>query len=125
MRNWKDLKAFAEAEGFYVTSTIGGNHNVGSKHALGLAIDVRTHGQSNEQIERFIRKARAIGIIVRDEREKPEHQKVWSGAHLHLEIGAQTLETLREFQRANNLTVDGIAGKLTLAALDSPFRIIL
>lgn len=121
MKNFRDLQNFAERFGFAVTSTTGGNHNKGSKHFLGLAIDVRTRGESNEQCERFIRKARAIGIIVRDEREKPEHQKVWSGAHLHLEIGAQTSETLREFQRANNLEVDGIAGNLTFAALDSHF----
>lgn len=86
MRNYKDLQAFAEAEGFFVTSTTGGQHNSGSKHAKGLAIDVRTRDQSNERIDAFIRKARASGVCVRDERVRPAGQKVWSGAHLHLEI---------------------------------------
>lgn len=86
MKNWQDLKAFAEAEGFFVTSTTGGNHNAGSKHAKGLAIDVRTRDQSNERIEAFIRKAGRLGVTVRDERKRPDGQKVWSGSHLHLEL---------------------------------------
>jgi len=86
MKNWRDLKAFAEAEGFFVTSTTGGNHNVGSKHAKGLAIDVRTRDQSNEAIELFLLKCELLGIRVRDERKRPNGQKVWSGSHLHLEI---------------------------------------
>lgn len=119
MRDWKDLKAFAEAEGFFVTSTIGGNHNKGSKHFLGLAIDVRTRDQSNEAIELFLRKCNVLGIRVRDERIRPTHQKVWSGAHLHLEIGTETLESVRQFQKVSGLTVDGIVGPETLAALNS------
>lgn len=86
MKNWRELKAFAEAEGFHVTSTTGGKHNPGSKHGKGLAIDVRTRGRTNAQIEAFIRKARGLGITVRDERIQPPRQKVWTGAHLHLEV---------------------------------------
>lgn len=121
MKNFHDLQWFAENYNFVVTSTTGGEHNRGSKHSLGLAIDVRTRGKAKAEIERFIRKARAIGVIVRDERNRPNGQKVWSGAHLHLEIGTQTEEALREFQKLNHLPVDGIAGKLTFAALDSHF----
>ncbi len=85
MKDWRDLKRFAESEGFFVTSTTGGRHNVGSKHFRGLAIDVRTRGKTNAQIEAFILKARGLGVRVRDERIRPE-QKVWSGPHLHLEL---------------------------------------
>lgn len=86
MKDFRDLKAFAEREGFHVTSTNGGRHNVGSKHFRGLAIDVRTRDKTNAQVEAFISKARGLGIIVRDERTRPKNQKVWSGAHLHLEL---------------------------------------
>lgn len=86
MKDFHDLIKFAEAEGFTVTSTNGGKHNVGSKHYRGLAIDVRTRDKTESQIAAFITKAKKRGIIVRDERRKPIGQKVWSGAHLHLEI---------------------------------------
>lgn len=86
MKDWKDLKRFAETHGFTVTSTTGGKHNVGSKHYRGLAIDVRTRDKTNAQVEKFIAAAKAAGIKVRDERVRPAGQKVWGGAHLHLEI---------------------------------------
>lgn len=84
--DWRDLKRFAESQGFYVTSTTGGQHNVGSKHYLGRAIDVRTWNKTNSQITAFMALARAQGIRVLDERTRPPGQKVWSGAHLHLDI---------------------------------------
>ena len=102
MKNYKDLKGFAEAFGFYATSTTGGKHNAGSKHFLGQAIDVRTRDKSSEECDSFIRKARALGVIVRDERERPVRQKIWSGAHIHLEIGAETEAAVRKFQYENN-----------------------
>lgn len=117
MRNYKDLKFLAESCGFYVTSTTGGTHNTHSKHALGLAIDVRTRGKENAEIEAFMIKCAMLGVRVYDERIKPPNQKVWSGAHLHLEICADTMEKVRAFQTRNNLTCDGIAGKQTIAAL--------
>ena len=121
MRNWKDLKYFAEACGFFVTSTNSGSHNKGSKHYLGLAIDVRTRDKTNEQIEWFLRKCAALGVVVRDERFKPKGQKVWSGAHLHLEIAANTIPKICAFQCRHGLRVDGIAGPNTLAQLNSQF----
>ncbi len=86
MKGYRDLVKFAEAEGFTVTATTGGKHNVGSKHYRGLAIDVRTRDKTDSQISAFITKAKNRGIIVREERRKPAGQKVWTGAHLHLEI---------------------------------------
>lgn len=86
MKDFRDLAEFASTEGFTVTSTTGGKHNAHSKHFRGLAIDVRTRGKTDAQISAFITKAKNQGIIVRDERCKPAGQKIWSGAHLHLEI---------------------------------------
>lgn len=85
-KNYKDIAAFAKREGFHVTSTTGGRHNVGSKHGRGLAIDVRTRDKTPQQCEAFIAKCRDLGLIVRDERVRPQRQRVWSGAHLHIEI---------------------------------------
>jgi hypothetical protein len=80
------LVEFAQARGFTVTSTTGGQHNPGSKHGQGRAIDVRTRDKSDAEVEAFIAEARADGITVYDERTKPPGQAVWSGPHLHLEI---------------------------------------
>lgn len=85
-QSWKLLKKFAEDNGFFVTSTTGGKHNVGSKHALGRAIDVRTRDKTKKQGDDFIAVARSVGITVRDERVRPKGQKVWSGEHIHLEV---------------------------------------
>ena len=83
---YKDLVKVAESKGFVVTSTNGGHHNIGSKHYLGLAIDVRTRFKSNSDIDKFIIYCQNLGIKVKDERKKPANQKVWSGSHLHLEL---------------------------------------
>jgi hypothetical protein len=87
-RNWKDLVTMAENRGFTVTSTIGGTHNNGSAHYKGLAIDVRTWNKTEAECEAFIRFCREMRLIVRDERKRPQHQKVWSGPHIHVEIVA-------------------------------------
>lgn len=79
------LKAFAKEEGFVITSTCGGKHNEGSAHPLSLAIDVRTRGKTDAEVEAMIHKAKAKGWIVHDERARPPHQKVWSGPHIHIE----------------------------------------
>lgn len=86
-KDYKDIAEFAKSEGFTVTSTTGGKHNKNSKHYKGLAVDLRTWNKTNAQIEAFIKKARSLGLIVRDERVRPKGQAVWGGAHLHLEIG--------------------------------------
>ena len=121
MKDYRDLKRLAESLGFTVTSTMGGAHNVGSLHFRGLAIDVRTRDKTGRQNDLFVAKCRALGIIVRDERRRPNNQKVWSGAHLHLEIGSETAAKVREFQKAHNLIADGIVGEKTLSALNSLF----
>jgi len=119
MRDYKDLKRFAEYFDFTVTSTTGGKHNVGSKHALGLAVDLMTRDKSNAEITRFLLACVRLGVRVRDERIRPNKQRVWSGAHLHLEITSETLLTVIEFQKRYNLIADGIAGTQTLNALKS------
>lgn len=96
-RNFKDIAALAEKEGFHVTSTNGGSHNVGSKHYRGLAIDVRTRDKTSFQVEQFIKLCREKGLIVRDERRKPAGQKVWSGPHLHIEISGVKVAPVLKF----------------------------
>lgn len=85
-KNFNDLVVLAKENGFTVTSTISGRHNPGSKHFRGLAIDVRTRDKTSKQCDDFIKLCRSLGLIVRDERTRPAGQKIWSGAHLHIEI---------------------------------------
>ena len=80
-----DLTGLAEQNGFDVTSTTGGKHNVGSKHYQGKAIDVRTSNKSQQEIAQLIAKAERLGYKVLDERQRPAGQAVWTGPHLHLE----------------------------------------
>ncbi|MDQ3747963.1 MAG: tape measure protein [Acidobacteriota bacterium] len=79
------LRKIAEGLGFVVTSTIGGKHNLGSKHGKGLAIDVRTRDKTPQEIEFLIGELEKKGVFVRDERRRPKGQKVYGGPHLHLE----------------------------------------
>lgn len=83
--DYKGMDSFVQGQGFTVTSDIGGEHNVGSKHYLGKAVDVRTQGKSVAEVESFIAAAKNQGYTVRDERTRPAGQKEWSGPHLHLE----------------------------------------
>jgi type VI secretion system secreted protein VgrG len=80
-----ELRQFAESQGFTVTSTTGGDHNPGSAHYEGNAIDVRTNDKTDAQVTAFIAAAQARGYTVRDERTQPAGQAVWSGPHLHLQ----------------------------------------
>lgn len=76
---------FVHRNGLVVTSARGGKHNVGSKHPLGEAVDVRSRGLTEEFIGHLIRDADAHGLRLRDERVRPPHQAVWGGPHLHVE----------------------------------------
>ncbi len=98
-KDFNDLVALAEANGFHVTSTTGGGHNRGSKHFLGLAIDVRTKDKTGKQITDFMNVVRNEGLIVLDERTRPPRQKVWGGPHLHIEIDSNRTSSI------NNSTV--------------------
>lgn len=81
---------FATGEGYRVSSTTGGEHNPGSLHYLGRAIDVSVRGKTNQEVQEFIKNAQAQGYVVRDERSRPPGQAVWGGPHLHLEWGPNT-----------------------------------
>jgi len=85
-KDFHDLVKLAEDNGFHVTSTNGGSHNRGSKHFLGLAIDVRTRDKTARQITDFMNLVRNEGLRVLDERTRPPGQAVWGGPHLHIEI---------------------------------------
>lgn len=52
-KDFRDLAKLAEDNEFTVTLTNGDSHNRGSKHFLGLAIDVRTRGKTAKQITDF------------------------------------------------------------------------
>jgi WXG100 family type VII secretion target len=82
---WENMKRIVEEAGFTVTSTTGGQHNKGSAHYDGRAIDVRTRDKTNDQINALIDQVKRAGYIVRDERTRPPGQKVWGGPHLHVE----------------------------------------
>ena len=81
-QTWRQLSQFATSRGFTVTSTTGGHH-LGWAHRAGHAIDVRTRGHSNAEINSFMRAARSAGITVIDERRGGN--SAWSGPHLHLQ----------------------------------------
>jgi putative chitinase len=93
-KDFNDIVRLAEANGFHVTSTNGGSHNRGSKHFLGLAIDVRTRDKTAAQVSAFINVARNEGLRVLDERQRPPGQIVWSGPHLHIEIISDRISSL-------------------------------
>lgn len=125
--NFKDIVALAEKENFTVTSTNSGKHNVGSKHYLGLAIDVRTRDKTAFKCDQFIKLCREKGLVVRDERRKPPGQKVWSGAHLHIEISGVKImpmlksgdsgNAVKELQKALGINIDGVFGEKTVKAV--------
>jgi len=86
---WKclhQLLVFAEAHKLHITSTLGGMHNVGSLHYIGRAIDVRSLGLSDSEVEELKRVVTEKGWRLRDERTHPVHQRVWNGPHLHIEV---------------------------------------
>ena len=84
--SWAEMAFQAAMMGFTVTGrneTKG--HNPKSRHYVGEAIDVRTRGHTNAEVNAFISFMRSQGYIVRDERIRPAGQKVWSGPHVHVE----------------------------------------
>ena len=98
--NLRDAMSWVRSQGFEITSTTGGRHNKGSLHPFGRAVDVRTRGKSNEEIEAFMAMAESAGFNVRDERTRPKGQKVWSGPHVHLSFNpALLMQMMQEAQR--------------------------
>lgn len=86
--DYKDITEFALERGFVVTGdkTNPTEHNEGSLHPKGLAIDIRTRDHTPEDVEEFMLEAKAAGLRVLDERCRPKKQKKWKGSHVHLEI---------------------------------------
>jgi peptidoglycan hydrolase-like protein with peptidoglycan-binding domain len=95
-KDYKDLKRVAEEHNFFVTATTGGKHNVGSKHYMGLAIDVRTKDKTAKQVADFMQFMQNEGVTVRDERTRPPGQKVWGGSHVHIEISGNKASAINK-----------------------------
>ena len=82
--------------GIKPSSVNTGQHNIGSKHYHGKALDLGLNtsfgGDVNKMNEFYNYLTSAEGkkqfpnIIVRDERTRPANQKVWTGSHLHIEL---------------------------------------
>lgn len=86
-----------EKLGINPSSTNTGKHNMGSKHYHGSAFDLGVNTsfggsikKMNEFKENFERMKQKNPLYSRfrlvDETVRPKGQKVWSGAHLHIEL---------------------------------------
>ena len=80
------LLAFASAHDLRVTATTGGEHNPGSLHFLGRAIDVSSRGMTDAAVARIREFAQAAGLHVLDERTRLPGERVWGGPHLHISL---------------------------------------
>lgn len=96
-RNTQAALDYLETMGIKPSSTMGGRHNVGSKHYHGKAFDLGLNtsfgGDINKMQEfenNFINLQRTNPLFARfkiiDETVRPKGQKVWNGAHLHIEF---------------------------------------
>jgi tape measure domain-containing protein len=79
-----DALAIASQFGLTVTSGRSGGHNKGSAHGSGGAFDLRTNGVPPAIVETAIQALRNAGYSVKDERVRPQGQKVWTGPHIHV-----------------------------------------
>jgi hypothetical protein len=112
------LKAFAKEWDFTVTSLAGGRHNRGSAHYAGRAMDVSVRGKADSEVRAFMDAARQAGFGVRDERTRPEGQKVWSGPHVHLQMLAKATQAAnKEFDEQG-----GILDQLARKVADAKFQ---
>ena len=69
-----------------ITSTTGGQHNPGSLHPGGGAVDVGMGRETPEQQAAILAALQKDPRwLVRDERTRPQGQAVWGGPHLHVE----------------------------------------
>ena len=79
-----------EPFGATITSTTGGQHNVGSLHGQGRAVDIGMGASATDAVranaDALMAGLKAQGYIVRDERTRPKGQKVWGGPHIHVEL---------------------------------------
>ena len=81
------LETLAKDQGMHVTATTGGEHNPGSLHYKGQAMDVRTNGEDTNKITAFMAAAKASGFNVLDERNRQPGK--WSGPHIHVSYGVE------------------------------------
>ena len=84
--NYIELGNIVRSMGWTVTSEMGGGHNSHSRHYIGKAIDVRTRDKTEFDIATLYTVITEQGYIFRDERTRPKGQRVYHGAHIHLQI---------------------------------------
>lgn len=84
-----------QSMGLKPSSVNTGEHNENSLHYQNRAVDLglnTTFGGNENKMQEFINKQLPLlkqqypNLKLRDERTKPNGQKVWSGSHLHLEL---------------------------------------
>jgi hypothetical protein len=84
-----DVRAVIAPLGGILGSTTGGQHNAGSLHPDGNAVDIPMGASASPEAkanaDQMIAALEAKGYRVRDERTRPAGQAVWSGPHLHAE----------------------------------------
>lgn len=78
------LMAFAQQHGYHVTSSMGGQHNPGSLHYQGRAIDIANQGVDYNQL---VAQAKANGYRVLNELHRMPGEAVWGGPHYHIDTG--------------------------------------
>jgi hypothetical protein len=87
---YTDVEQAIAPYGAKVTSTTGGQHNVGSLHASGRAMDIGMGASATDAIRaqapQLIADLQNRGYTVRDERTHPAGQAVWGGPHIHVEV---------------------------------------
>lgn len=93
--HWRMIEKWVESEGFKPGRDRDGKiagfdptakgHNRNSAHYRGDALDVSVRGKTGAQVDALEAAAKDLGLIVRDERARPKGQKIWDGAHIHLE----------------------------------------
>lgn len=84
--NYIDIRNLVTSMGWTVTSEMGGGHNAHSRHYVGKAVDIRTRGRSDFDIAMLFTVLENIGYEIRDERVRPKGQRVWKGAHIHIQV---------------------------------------
>lgn len=90
---YSDVESIISPLGGALGSTNTGQHNPGSLHYSGNAVDIPMGASASPEAKanaaQIIASLTAKGYKVRDERTRPQGQAVWGGPHLHAERAPQ------------------------------------